>query len=283
MSSASAPPIGVDTVLVPPSTPSLVEQTKQRVASQSGSLLGQIDAVVGLLIGFSPLEEWVYKPFIGDWNAMEVAGEAWPKCGQAVQLINERVSTLGSFVDDGWQGKAAYSFGECHAKLGQLLERLPQQCEQAGEMDKHLAEFARKILDFINEVISGIVGFGLEILSMLAVPVVGEINLAAVLEIAIPIVAGWAIEIVDLFNEFLGFLDAVIAIHTGMVGLLGGVRDALTTLTSLASVGLAIYDVGSSVKGAVGDINKIGGAGEHAPGGGHAPGGRAPRMPRIPV
>ena len=276
--SAYAPPLGIDTVLTPPTPASMLEQTKWRVENQSASGLGMIDTVVSLLVGFSPLEEWVYKPFVGDWRSMELAAEAWPRCGQAVQLINERVSTFGEFVTDGWDGKAAYEFGQCHARLGQLLEGLPQQCEQAGVMDQQLANFARGILEFINEVISGIVSFGLDLLSLLAVPVVGEINAAKVLAIAIPIVTGWAIEVVNLFNEFLGFIEAVLAIHTGIANLLGGVRSALSGLTTAASIGLQVYETVSSIKGGINDISDLSRAPSHGgspvgASGGHGGGG----------
>lgn len=271
--SAYAPPLGVDTVLTPPTPASQLEQTLWRVKNQSASGLGMIDTVVSMLVGFSPLDEWVYKPFVGDWRSMELAAEAWPKCGQAVELINTRVSTFGEFVTDDWDGEAAYEFGKCHEKLGRLLDGLPQQCEQAGLMDQQLANFARGILEFINEVISGIVSFGLDLLSLIAVPVVGEVNAAKVLAIAIPIVTGWAIDVVNLFNEFLGFIDAVIAIHTGIAGLLGGVRSALSNLTAAASVGLAIYETVSSIKGGVEDIRSLtGGAGSATHGAGAAGG-----------
>lgn len=245
---AYAPPLGIDTVLTPPTPASVLEQTMWRVEHQSASGLGMIDTVVSLLVGFSPLEEWVHKPFVGDWRSMELAAEAWPRCGQAVQLINERVSSFGEFVTDDWQGQAAYEFGQCHARLGQLLDGLPQQCEQAGVMDQQLANFARGILEFINEVISGIVSFGLDLLSVIAVPVVGQLNAAKVLAIAIPIVTGWVIEVIDLFNEFLGFIEAVIAIHTGIANMLGGVRSALSGLTAAASIGLAVYETVTSVQ-----------------------------------
>ncbi|MFD5599109.1 hypothetical protein ACFWHR_03530 [Leucobacter sp. NPDC058333] len=262
--SAYAPPLGVDTVLTPPTPASQLEQTLWRVKNQSASGLGMIDTVVSMLVGFSPLDEWVYKPFVGDWRSMELAAEAWPKCGQAVELINTRVSTFGEFVTDDWDGEAAYEFGRCHEKLGQLLDGLPQQCEQAGLMDQQLANFARGILEFINEVISGIVSFGLDLLSLAAVPGVNAINAGKVLAIAIPIIIGWTIDVVDLFNEFLGFIDAVIAIHTGIAGLLGGVRSALSNLTAAASVGLAIYETVTSIKGGVDDIRTLTGSGNSA-------------------
>ncbi|WP_336661209.1 hypothetical protein [Leucobacter sp. USHLN154] len=264
---AYAPPLGIDTVLTPPTPATVLEQTMWRVEHQSASGLGMIDTVVSLLVGFSPLEEWVHKPFVGDWRSMELAAEAWPRCGQAVQLINERVSSFGEFVTDDWQGEAAYEFGRCHERLGELLDGLPQQCEQAGVMDQQLANFARGILEFINEVISGIVSFGLDLLSIIAVPVLGQINAAKVLAIAIPIVAGWVIEVIDLFNEFLGFIEAVIAIHTGIANLLGGVRSALSGLTAAASIGLAVYETVSSVVGGVRDIRTISGGSGGAGGG----------------
>lgn len=260
--SAIVPSLDIESVLVPPTPASIVEQTMWRVQNQCATGLGMIDTVIGFLVGFSPLEEWVHKPFVGDWRSMELAAEAWPRCGEAVQLINERVSTMGEYVTDGWEGKAAYEFGRCHEKLGRLLATLPQQCEQAGVMDQQLANFARGILEFVNEVISGIVSFGLDLLSLIAVPVVGEINAAKVLAIAIPTIIGWTIEIIDLFNEFLGFIEAVIAIHTGIAGLLSGVRNSLSVLTGLASIGLAVYEIVDGARGL------SGGKGGGIPGGG---------------
>lgn len=253
---AYAPPIGVDSVLTPPTPATALEQTLWRVQNQSATGLGMIDAVISMLVGFSPLEEWVNKPFVGDWRSMELAAEAWPRCGQAISLINERVATLGQFVDDGWEGQAAYEFGRCHEQLGQLLEGLPQMCQQAGVMDQQLANFARGILEFINEVISGIVSFGLELLVTVWVPVVGQLNAAKILAIAIPIIVGWTIDILNLFNEFLGFIEAVIAIHTGVAGLLGGVRGALSTFTALASVALEAYEIVDSATGHIPDMPK---------------------------
>lgn len=241
-----AEPVDVESVLIPPVPDSMMERALSAAMSQGAMGLGQISAVIGMMVGFDPLEEWVHKPFVGDWRAMELAAEAWPRCGQAVEKINERVGTLGSYVNDGWEGKAAYEFGQCHEKLGQLLSELPQQCEQAGVMDQQLAIFAQGILDFINEVISSIVQFGLELLLTVWIPVLGQANAAKIVGMAVLMIADWLIQITELFNEFLGFMDAVIAIHTGIVGLLGPVRDALSTLTTAASIGLAVYE---TVKG----------------------------------
>lgn len=247
-------PMDLSGVLVAPSSPSSVEQAIERVTSAAIPGLSQIDAVIGLIVGFSPLEEWVFKPFIGDWSAMERAAEAWPRCGDAVRLVNERVQTVSSFVGDGWEGAAADSFAECQSKLSKLLADLPFQCEQAGVMDAELAEFAKGILAFIGEVIQGIIEIGLEILTAVATPPVGWAAAIPIVAVAVSTVLGWISRIMSLFNQFLGFLEAVAAIHSGIAGLYSSVRQAVQGLQLAANLGSQAVDLLGSVAGKVSSV-----------------------------
>lgn len=260
----SASPVDLSSVLVAPVAPSQVEQAIERITSNAIPGLSQIDAVLGLLLNFSPLEELVFKPFVGDWNSMERAAEAWPRCGKAVELVNQRITGVTDVIGDGWLGEAADEFARCQKSLSQLLQDLPFQCEQAGVMDTELAAFARGIVAFIGEVLQGIISYGLSLMAALATPPVGWVAGTGLVASAIATITGWLARVADLFNQFLGFLEAVAAIHSGIAGMYSSVRQAASTLSQAATIVSTVAGLVESGAGVAGQVSKIAGGGTRA-------------------
>lgn len=260
----SAAPIDLSSVLVVPAAPSQVTQAIDRITSNAIPGLSQIDAVVGLLLNFSPLEELVFKPFIGDWSSMERAAEAWPRCGQAVALVNQRVLGLSAALGDGWLGEAADEFDRCQKTLGQLLDELPFQCDQAGVMDAELAAFAKGIVEFIGEVLQGIISYGLGLVAALATPPVGWVAVTGLVASAIATITGWLASVADLFNQFLGFQEAVAAIHSGIAGMYASVRQAATSLSQAATIVSTLAGLVDAGTGLSGKITLAAGVGNSA-------------------
>ncbi|GAA1327498.1 hypothetical protein ACFSWE_15370 [Leucobacter albus] len=260
----NATPFDLSSVLVAPVAPSQVDQAINRITSNAIPGLSQIDAVIGLFLEFSPLEEFVFKPFVGDWNALERAAVAWPQCGEAVALVNQRVIGIDDIVGDGWLGEAADEFARCQRTLGQLLADLPQQCEQAGVMDAELAAFARGIVEFIGEVLQGIISYGLALVGALATPPVGTVAIVGLVASAVATITGWMASIADLFNQFVGFQEAVAAIHSGIVGMYASVRQAATALSQAATIVSTLAGLVDSGAGIAGKVTKIAGAGNTA-------------------
>lgn len=142
---------------------------------QCGLIIGGVDALVSMLTGFSPLEEWVFKPLAGNWDALDMGATAWTNAGKAARAMADDLDSFPHQVGDDWRGEAALAWANANGKLVAQLRAMPEHFDNMATMCSALAEVARQIAGLIADLLSKIAD---------------EVTAAAVAA-AIPI-AGWA-------------------------------------------------------------------------------------------
>ncbi len=93
------------------------ENVVQDLRWGAGLALGGIDWVAEKLLGFSILEEVVYKPFAGDWQQISAASLAWGHGADAVRALGANFSALAS-TTGAWTGEAGQAFRATMAAVG---------------------------------------------------------------------------------------------------------------------------------------------------------------------
>lgn len=104
----------VRSYLVPP-VPG--ENFVQDLRWSAGLILGGIDWVAEKILGFSILEEVVYKPFAGDWQQITAASLAWGHGADAMRALGANFSALAS-TTGAWAGDAGQAFRATMAATG---------------------------------------------------------------------------------------------------------------------------------------------------------------------
>jgi uncharacterized protein YukE len=177
-----------------------------------GPVLGGVDWIVERACGFSPIAEWVVKPFGGDWDAFDKAGAAWSNAAEAVRAIADNVAGVPPQVAGEWGGEASEAWANAHQALAQFFQQLPEQFESLAEVTEKLAEFAREILKMISEMLRWIAETAIAIAFEILIPIVGQIAAGAqivVLGVRISVQGG---RIVLVIKDFFEFAKAIISL-----------------------------------------------------------------------
>lgn len=82
----------------------------------AGAVLGSLDWVFEQFMGWSFLEDVIFKPFAGDWDAINRASIAWEHAGDAVFAVAENLAPLPE-ATRGWDGDASEMFRAAAAAL----------------------------------------------------------------------------------------------------------------------------------------------------------------------
>ncbi|MDQ1204773.1 hypothetical protein [Microbacterium sp. SORGH_AS_0862] len=91
-------------------TPSSDVNMMEDLRWKAGLILGSVDYVAELILGFSILQEYVYKPLAGDWKRIDGASQAWTHEGRAMMELASNFSGLPGQMDQ-WEGEASLRFG----------------------------------------------------------------------------------------------------------------------------------------------------------------------------
>jgi len=230
-----APPYDPSVYLTTPHGPNLGAAIWQKLVD-CGILIGGIDGVIRALTGFSPLEEWVEKPFAGDWDAIDQGTQAWEHAGKAVYAVGQNLVELPGLVSyEQWAGNARDAWATATLKVAQQYEPLAEACASMAEFCQTMADFAHEIINYIYETLQWVAGMVALIVAEQAVPVVGQV--AAVPEIALLgiRIAKTTQTVAKAFKTF-----------TTIVKMVDGLIDMVDNVISLTSSMAATLDSASS-------------------------------------
>ncbi|MDR0627692.1 MAG: WXG100 family type VII secretion target [Bifidobacteriaceae bacterium] len=144
-----------------------------QIEAQVGCFATCIDKVADMILGYSPLEEWVFKPFFGDWAALTTAGAAWRCSGQAVGAVISDLESLSSRVDGGWDGQSADAFKQQLAEYIESMQGYPDAAQEMAEMLDAAVECGQAAAECVIAAINLIIEVGMIILEELAIPLLG--------------------------------------------------------------------------------------------------------------
>jgi len=149
-----------------------------KLRQQSG-VAGVLDNIVRSLTGFSPLEEWVFKPFAGDWTALLKGGDAWNNAGRAANELAGLMDSLPAQVGDDWTGATATAWAGANKTVADEFRQLPQLCAAMSQACSALSDAAQSIATFVADLLAEISDWLTAMAVEAAVPIAGWIADAA--------------------------------------------------------------------------------------------------------
>jgi uncharacterized protein YukE len=235
--------------------------------TQAG-LFGIADSIVHMLTGFSPLQEWVFKPVAGDWTALSKGADAWRNTAKASQQLARVIDSFPSQVGQDWQGATADAWQKANAQAVQLFQQYPDQCQKLATTYDAIAQAAQAIAGLIADILSQL----------------GSIIAQAGIEAAIP-VAGWAAEVktakdlaeliikggtrisqeltafARLIERLIPMVEEVATLAQHLGTLANGLRRVAPVVMEVAEFGAkhadTLFEVGSAVKKGSDILDKV--------------------------
>lgn len=232
----------------------------------AGLIVGGVDAAVAGLTGFSPLEEWIVKPFGGDWKALDKGAEAWHNAGKAAHAIEVNLTSVPGQVGDDWQGAAADAFKKKQLEVAEAIAPLPGACDALGEMCSALAELARAIGEFVVAVLKELVHLAIQIISSLA-SVVGSPVAAPLIVRLIAKCGEWGAKLANFITKFTALLGRIPSIVKTIATVLQVLAKLIKPLLKVPGA-ITNFNDGASTVGALAGGGYSGGGGGGGGGGG---------------
>ncbi len=205
-----------------------------------------VDALCKAIFGYSPVDEWIKKPFFGDWDDLRAAAKQWRALAESLSELQSAVCNVSSNVDEtSWSGKAADLFVIRNNSIAETIGKGPQPCLEVAQALEALADEIDGTFDMVMD--------GLElIIEMLAVdaaefsiPVVGPLVGTAQAAVDVGVAIDFAVKVAEYIATLLG----AIADFTGVA----------STMVSLTSESQSVLDQFGSGNG--GDGSAISGGG----------------------
>lgn len=141
--------------------------------SNVSALLTTVDSVFQWLFHFSPLDEWVKKPFMGDWDALETTAKRWETLAEDLSQSVDDFTAIVESVGDGtsWSGEGANRFSKRNTEIITVLNAGIAPSLNAAEGIESLASFSEDAFDYIIDLIETIVDIISTLLTDLSNPV----------------------------------------------------------------------------------------------------------------
>ncbi len=200
--------------LVTPQTPP--ENFVEDLRWNSGLILGSIDWVVERFIGYSVLEECVYKPFGGDWHAIGRASGAWSHGGQSLMELGSNFSGLPGQAE-GWRGDAAEAFQAALALMSAAAVALSYAFDAVSGLVGIVESAAKIACSAIASAIGLIETIVLLILPQLTIPIAGWITATATamtqikrVIMAVKVINMAINALMDAINEFIAAREKIV-------------------------------------------------------------------------
>ncbi|KFI63899.1 hypothetical protein [Bifidobacterium cuniculi] len=201
--------------------------TKIKTGYECASLaVKAVDAGIEFIFGFSPIDEWISKPFFGDWDELRETAAKWTALGNQLVDLSATLQALASAVDDStWAGLDANMFKKRSESLAKAAECGVSPCEDSAQALETLADFAENAFDLVMDIIDEIVTIAGWIIPELAAPVVGWAAIAAEVTHAV-VLAGEIVKAIMQVTEATATFN-----QTTM-----SVQEAIQTAETIASV-----------------------------------------------
>lgn len=186
--------------------PDMTENFVEELRWKAGVILGSVDWVAEQFLGYSVLEEFVFKPFGGDWHAIGAATQAWQHTDRALMETGSNFSGLPGQVDS-WTSEASVAFLGAMTGMSAAAVAMSGASGFVSSLMAKVATVAKLTCSIIATLLRKISDKLLRIAAEAAIPVAGWI--AAAVEVVI--LVGDAIAITGMIKSAIDTLIDVIA------------------------------------------------------------------------
>jgi hypothetical protein len=193
----------------------------------AGVLLGSIDWVAEQFLGVSVLEEYVFKPFGGDWEAMDRGSIAWSHCDKALTETASNFTGLPGQLDE-WTGRASAEFLGAMTVLGGATMGVSYAFGYASDLLDKVRLVAKLACAAIGSILKKISHKLMRIAIESSVPIAGWIVAAAEIALAIDDVIKWVRRILTLITMILDAITEFIEAKEKIVEAFFAVEDLVS-------------------------------------------------------
>jgi uncharacterized protein YukE len=208
--------VAVDSALAPPE--SHHGNFAPELRFNAGALLGGVDWFAEKAFGVSPLQDWVLKPFAGNWDQFDKAAQAWGSAGKAADGVGMNFGALTSQSVDAWQGDAGDKFRDRMESLSENYKTYAEGCAEIGKVADGLMSVSKAAA----ATVSMVVGFVSDLLERLIV------------EASVP-VAGWLAGAADVALHIKQFWTKAREVYQTIERVVNAVREVINALNLVAN------------------------------------------------
>lgn len=137
-----------------------------------GLIVYSIDAVIHKFTGFSVIE-WLYKPFAGDWNALQHMQDSWPQVATSIRLVQDNYQGLKDDAPTVWHGDG---LDAAIAKLDAIIDYHANQAEGCDHLSTqlgHALEVSQAAIQVVSLALNFLDSLAQELIEDASVPVLG--------------------------------------------------------------------------------------------------------------
>ena len=182
--------------------------------SRSRMALSVVDFVSKHLFGVSIVDEWLKKPFFGDWDELQETAAKWDAMSAALSGVQGAIQEMsGSVNETSWSGASADKFVARNNAVGEVAGQGCQPCSEMSQALNALAQNAEDAFDLILDTIDEIISLLKLIAGELIIPGAGPVLVAVTAAAEVTQAIQWGMEIVtclnNLYTAFSGFANCI--------------------------------------------------------------------------
>ena len=201
-------------------------------------IVSAVDVLIEALFHFSPVDEWIKKPFFGNWDELRGTAEQWRALAASLTELRNAVEQVSSQVDeDTWSGQAADLFVIRNNSLAETAGKGPQPCIQVAQALEALADEVDAMFDMVMDAIEFIAEILAADAAELSVPVVGVLMVGAKASVDIKTVIDLATQVVQCLSTLSGAMLDFASVAQAMSDLTVESQEALDQFGSGSGAG----------------------------------------------
>lgn len=187
--------------------------------ANAGLLLGGVDWFAEKTFGVSPLQEWVIKPFAGDYNALEKATKGWGHAADASAGVGMNFKAMTTQSAQPWQGEAGNKFRERMETVSESYAQYAEGCGEIGKVAQGLSEVSKSAASVVS----------------IAVGFVGDLLERLIVEASVPVI-GWLAGAADVGLHIKEFWTKAKAAYQAIEKAVNAVREVINALNLVANM-----------------------------------------------
>lgn len=173
-----------------------------------------VDFVSKYIFGVSIVDEWVKKPFFGDWDELQDTAAKWDALSASLSGVQGAIQEMSSNVNEtSWSGASADKFVARNNAVGEVAGQGCQPCSEMSQALNALAQNAEDAFDLILDTIDEIISLLKLIAGELIIPGAGPVLVAVTAAAEVTQAIQWGMEIVtclnNLYTAFSGFANCI--------------------------------------------------------------------------
>jgi uncharacterized protein YukE len=162
-----------------------------------------VEAISQLLFGYSIVEEWLRKPFAGDWDAVTTGARSWRAISRDVDTLGTDLKTVSTNTGELWRGSTFDAYVTVQAAHMSAYTPVGQASMDIADALDATTDLARIILDIVDNAIALAVDTCMRLAAEQTIPGIRQATSAVEIEALLTEVVQIAMSVNEALNSFL--------------------------------------------------------------------------------